>query len=137
MAITTMTVFVNALEALDITGITKTFQGPPRKIDTAELPAKWVQLPRASEGALTFGTHGGWPELVADLVIAYEPVGQSLQSANFQNTITQLDNVNAALRGAGVTDLGKSHIEWEIRQDIVEVAEVQFWAVVATVTARG
>lgn len=137
MAITTMSTFVNALEALSITGVTRTYQGPPRKLDTANLPAKWCQIPNSDEGALTFGTHGGWPTLVAEMVIAYEPVAQSLQEANFPATVTLLGSVNTALRAAGTTALGKSHIEWSIRQDMITVSEVPYWAVIATVTARG
>ena len=86
---------------------------------------------------MTFGTHGGWPTLIADVVIAYEPVAQNLQDANFEATVTQLDNLNAALRAAGATDLGKSFIEWTIRQDMIMVAENYYWAVIATITARG
>ena len=134
---TTMTAYVNALEALSITGVTKTYQGPPRKLETADLPAAWVQLPTGEEGALTFGTHGGWPTLTAELVIAYEPVAQNMQEPNFQNTITQLDNLNTALRAVEPTGLGKSHIEWTIRQDMVIVNNEPYWAVVATITGRG
>jgi len=137
MTITTMTVFVDALEALTVTGVIKTYEGPPRSLQTANLPAFWVQIPHGEETAMTFGTHGGWPTLIADVVIAYEPVAQNLQDANFEATITQLDNLNAALRAAGATDLGKSFIEWTIRQDMIMVAENYYWAVIATITARG
>ena len=137
MAITTMTELLDALEALSVTGVTKTFQGPPRKLDTAQLPAKWVQLPTVEEGGMTFGTHGGWPTLRAELVIAYQAVGQDLQENNFQGAVTQLDRLLTAFRGVAPTGMGKSHLEWEGRQDLVTVGEVPFWAVIAIVTARG
>ena len=134
---TTMAEYSDALEALEITGVVRTYQGPPRSLQAADLPSRWVQLPVGEEGALTFGTHGGWPTMTAELVIAYEVGAQNIQEPNFQNTITQLDNVNAALRGAGPTGLGKSHIEWSIRQDQLIVAENYYWAVIATITGRG
>jgi len=137
MAITSMTTFVDALEALSVTGVVKTYEGPPRALQTANLPAMWVQIPHGEEGALTFGTHGGWPTLTADLVIAYEPVAQNLQDANFKATVTQLDNVNTALRAATPTGIGKSFIEWTIRQDMIMIAENYYWAVIATIIARG
>lgn len=138
MAITTLTSFVNALEALSVTGVTKTYsEGPPRSLNTAQLPAMWVQLPWADDRPLTFGTQGGWPTLRAEIVIAYEVVAQSVQTANFTGTVTQIDNLNTAIRAAGATDFCKSGVEWEVRQDIVLVGEYQYWAVIATVEGRG
>ena len=45
--------FVDTLEAITVTGVERHFtQGPPGSLQDAMLPAKWVQLPRATEGAL-------------------------------------------------------------------------------------
>ncbi len=131
---TTYAAFIDALEALAITGVTKTFQGPPASLDTADLPARWVQLPKGSDKLLTYQTSGGWPTLTADLVVALSPNAQDTQAGNFAAQVAMLDAVNAALRGANIT---KSGLTWEIRAGGVKVAGVDYWAVIATVTGKG
>ena len=131
---TTYADFIDALEALAITGVVKTFQGPPASLDTADLPARWVQMPKGKEPLLTFQTAGGWPTLTADLVVAIGPNAQDTQAANFAAQVTMLDAVAAALRGA---DLTKAKHTWEIRAGGVKVAGVAYWAVIATVTGKG
>jgi hypothetical protein len=135
MAPTTYAAFVDGLEALTVSGVTRVFQGPPAALNTADLPAMWCQAPRGEEGAMTFlpGT-GGWPSLVVDLLIATEPVGQSIQASNFALQVQLLDALATALRGA---DIGRAPLSWSIRAVQITVAGNAYWGVSATVTGRG
>ena len=138
MAATTYRSFVDALEALTITGVNRQYtQGPPLgSPGVADCPFQYVRYPGSDEEfAIVFGEQGGWPELHADLVVCVEPVGQNIAPENFDDTVDMMDNVATALRGA--TCFTKSHVRWGLRQAIDTVAGQEYWAVVATVRGNG
>ncbi len=131
---TTYAQFVAGVAALGISGVARQFSHPPEALNTDDLPAQWVQLPRGQEHALTFKANGGWPRLRVDLVVAIRPVAQATSAENFTAVLTMMDAVSSALRGA---DVCRGVLEWSIRQDVVEVAGVAYWAVVAEVEGGG
>ena len=137
MAVTTYRSFVDALEALDIAGVSRQYtQGPPvGSPSTPDCPAQFVRYPGSDEHAIVFGEQGGWPTLRADLVVLVEPVGQSRGGENFDHTVDMMDAVAIALRGAPC--ITKSHLRWGCRQTIEEVAGQAYWAVVANVEGNG
>jgi hypothetical protein len=136
---TTFTQFVNALEAVVVTGVNRRYgNGPPQSLNSSDLPAQWVQLPRGGDTTITFGSLGGWPTLAADFVIAVEAVGQNVTDVNFPLTVSMMDNVMSAFTSAETCGLfTKSVPTYEIRQTVVQVAGIDYWAVIATVTGRG
>jgi len=129
--------FVDALEALSITGVSKTFtSGPPRSLKTAQLPAQWVQMPTGAEAAVHKGAPArGWQTLRAELVVAYEAVGQGTQPTNFDGTVDMMDSVATAV--AAATGLGKAAQRYELRMEEVGVGGNAYWAVVASVEVEG
>jgi hypothetical protein len=134
--VTTYSAFVNSLEALVVSGVSNRLaSSAPRGLNTADLPTQWVAAPRGEESAITAGAEGGWPTLKADLIIAYEAAGQDTGPANFVGTVTLLDSVTTALRGA--TTICKGSLRWEIRIAQVSVAGVIYWAAVASVEGNG
>jgi hypothetical protein len=138
MAVTTYRSFVDALEALSITGVNRQYtQGPPIGAPgVADCPFQYVRYPRTDEEfAIVFGEQGGWADLQAELVIGVEPVGQNVAPENFDDTVDMMDNVAAALRGS--TCLTKSKLRWGLRQAIDTVAGQEYWAVIATVRGNG
>jgi hypothetical protein len=125
--------FVDTLEAVAVTGVVHTFdRGPPASLADAQLPAMWLQEIGGTEGALAFGELGGQQTLRATIVIAVKPTVQNTQGANFDNTIDMMDNLMAALMAMGLCDL-KSRWTINIRETVIPVAEVEYWAVVCTV----
>lgn len=134
MTITSYTTFAGALAALSVTGVTRNLTTPPASIETADLPAMWPGLPRGEEPPFTFQTSGGWPEITCELIIAVEPIGQSTQSANYTATLSIMDALCTALRGA---EIGRSLLRWTINTNVqVVVGSTTYWAVVATVTGN-
>ena len=132
---TTVTAFVTALGDLAVTGVTKKLDEPPRALKTADLPAQWVQVPVIERMPATFQSQGKlWDTLRAQLVIAFEPVGQSTQAANWSGVLTLMDNLHTAL---AVSSLVQGRIQYTISQGIVTVAEINYWAVIAEVEAHG
>ena len=137
MASTTYRSFVDALEALEITGVVREYHnGPPSaQPETSDTPAQYVRYPGSDEVPIVFGEGGGWPTLRAELVVLVEQVGQSTQGRNFDATVDMMDNMATALRGA--TCMTKSHVRWSLRQIIDTVAGKAYWAVVAAVEGSG
>ena len=134
---TTYRAFVDALEALTVTGVTRQFtQGPPSgATGVGDCPAQYVRAPSGNERPLVFGEQGGWATMTAEVVILVEPVGQNRQPDNFDNTVDMMDALTTALQGASC--ITKSKINWSIRQTIDTVAGMDYWAVVATVEGTG
>jgi hypothetical protein len=130
--------WVDGLEALTVSGVTRRFsQGQPAALNTADLPAQWVQIPvpAGEESGLAFGGSGMERTVRADLVVALEPVGQSTQPANFDAAVSMLDSISAALEGDTAHELATGSPEWTMRLAIIQVAGNLYWAVVATAQA--
>lgn len=136
---TTFANFVDALEAVRVDEVTRYFEdGPPQSLNEEGLPAKWVQLPRGSDATISFNSLGGWPELVADVVIAVNAVAQDVNRVNFPATVRMMDNLMSAFTSAETCNtFSKVTPTFTIRQTIVQVSGVDYWAVIATVTGRG
>jgi hypothetical protein len=132
---TTYRSFVDALEALTITGTNREYtQGPPIGAPgVADCPFQYVRYPGSDEEhAIVFGEQGGRYELHAELVIGIEPVGQNTAFENFDNTVDMMDNVQTALQAAScITD---AKLTWTLSQIIDTVAGDRYWAVLARVS---
>jgi len=138
MAITTMRTFVDNLEAVSISGVTRLYsKGPPTQTNTPDLPASFVKLPRSGDGPMVFQNQGGWPTLRATLVIVVEPVAQNLQGVNFDAAVTLIDAIHTGMRAVTCGTLGKAEFTWDIRQGIETVAGVEYWALFVDVEGRG
>jgi hypothetical protein len=138
MANTTFRAFVDALEALVVTGVKKRYtQGPPLSLNSSDLPAQYVRLPSGGDSAGVFQQQGIWRQLQAFIVIVVEAVGQSTGPTNFDDTVDLMDNLSLALEGTTCGQFTKSSITWEIRQSIDTVAGNEYWAVIARVEGRG
>jgi len=131
---TTYAEFLNGLSALSVEGVARPFDHPPASLNASDLPAMWVQLPRGDDRPIAFQRGAYWATLRADLVVAVAAVAQGTQEENFAATVAMMDAVSAALRDA---DLSAGPQRWTIRQDVVEVAGVAYWAVVAEVEGGG
>jgi hypothetical protein len=132
---TTYRSYVDGLETLAVSGVTRRYTtGMPAALNTADLPAQWVQAPAGSDAAVARGTANYWPTLRADLVIAFEAAGQNTQPVNFDGCVDLMDALGAALPGLGI---GKTAPSWSIRLGTVNVAGSEYWAVMATVEVEG
>ena len=131
---TTYANFVKNLGDLAISDVYYKLDEPPVMLN--DLPAQWVQFPTGAEGAMTFDAHGGWPTFTAQLIVAYEAIGQGSQKVNFAGTVGMMDNVSNALRAA-VGTVVKGKLTWIMRIAEVLVGEISYWAVITEVTGHG
>ncbi|HFD38537.1 MAG TPA: hypothetical protein ENJ31_01620 [Anaerolineae bacterium] len=124
---------VDGLGSLVVSGVTRRFEdGPPAKLNAADLPAQWVQMPTGEDAPISVAET--WPVRRAELVIAVEAVGQSTNPANFAATVDLMDALSSALEGFS---LGTIDPQWDIRLDGVLVAGNAYWAAIAEVTVSG
>lgn len=122
--------FVTALSEMAVAGVGKRYSYPPASV--GETPCQFPMLPTGQEGAMTIGANGGWPAQRVDLVVLYMPVAQSTPDANFAGCLAVMDAVSEALRAARF-----SKMTWSLRQAVVTVAGIDYWAVVASVEGHG
>lgn len=139
MTPTTLTNFYTNLGDITVSGVTRLFDYPPTSLNSADLPSQWVQSPSVDEGPMTFGYHGGWPTLRAQLVIAVASFFEGIQSQNYSATLTMADATLTALRAVDVTalSLGKARITWTVSVGKVTVNETDYWAVIADIEGAG
>lgn len=132
---TTYRSFIDSIEALTVTGVTRRYtQGQPATLNTADLPAQWADLPRGeSEPATCAGDMTR--TLRADLLVALEPVGQNTRPTNFDACVTMLDNLHTALDGW--SDPLDGAPSWNARLAYVTVNGLDYWAIITEVSGLG
>jgi len=132
----TLRTFVDGLEALSITGVTRSYlQGPPTSGPvTADLPALFIAYPTLTGSRLTLGNQGGNGTLTAQLYILVEPVAQNMQGANYDATVAMVDALETALIAAACSIGGA--LSWSVRVTTFEVAGEAYWTVIADMEGR-
>jgi hypothetical protein len=126
--------FVDALEAITVTGVTHYFErGPPSSLTDAQLPAKWVMNVQGTEGSIVFGEQGGLQTLGAEIWIAVVPTVQNTQGANFDNAVDLMDNLLTAIRAEGLCTY-KTKLTANIVLTVRAVAGTDYWTIICTVS---
>ena len=136
MATATYTQFVDAVQALTITGVNRKHEEPPRNFNTADLPCSFVWFPSGDNSPLMFegATGREFRRRALDLIVVYDSTALDAD-ADFTATVTMMDNVEAAL---GSLSVGQSKPNWTIRSQLYnETAKRRYWAVVATIRGTG
>ena len=134
MATATYTQFVDAVQALDITGVNRQYEEPPRKFNTADLPCSFVWFPSGDNNPLTFEGGRAFRGRSLDLIVVYAETAITAD-APFTATITMMDSVESALL---TLDIGQSKPTWRIRSQLYqETADRRYWAVIATIQGAG
>lgn len=136
MTPTTYASFVNAVSALTITGVTRKYTAPPQSVGTADLPCSFPLIPAGGDQPIVFGTGGNVGHTMRmDFVIVYEPTAQNTNTANFSGTVTIMDNATTALRA--MTRPTQGAYSWTMRQGIVTIGNVEYWAIIVSLEGAG
>lgn len=135
---TTYVAWLAALAALAPTGVVRKYtDGPPASLNTADLPAQWLDLPRGENQIASAGAQGGDRRLFVDHWVALEPVAQNTAGANFTATVAMLDAIDAALTACDLTT-ADGPLAW--RSDgraFVTIAGINYFAIRTTIDALG
>lgn len=134
MATATYTQFVDAVQALTVTGVNRKYDEPPRKFNTADLPCSFVWFPSGDNAPLMFEGGREFRRRSLDLIVVYAETAVTAD-APFTATVTMMDNVETALLTLSV---GQSKPTWTVRSQLYnETAERRYWAVIATIQGTG
>lgn len=137
MAISTYAGMVEAIASVEIATVIRRYSAPPDSLNSADMPASFPRTPSGDEGPMTYQAQGGWPTMRAELVVCYEAVAQDAGEPNFAGTVALMDAIASALRAITPGTVGRGPVSWTLRQEIVSVAGIGYWAVIAAITAHG
>lgn len=134
----TNAVFIAAIQALTVTGVTRHYDEPPTSLNTADLPAAFPLMPSGALGEKSLSCWASNKTRSMGYVVAIEPVGQDTQASNYGKLAAVMDNMEAAFDGLEKSQGGSlaNFIEYEMAAEIFEVSGKAYWAIVATVNAR-
>lgn len=111
---------------------------PPQSLSTADLPAKFLRLPRTNRERFAFAIDGadahGTGMMTVEVVVAFLPTVQGMPEDNFNQTVQLVDHITKTFTKAKVA------ISWptvSCRVTILPVAGIEYWVILAEVTARG
>jgi len=138
---TTFASFVSSVGSIETPGVMRRYDHEPESLGEGDLPA---QFPRLPDGSIGYAP-ADCPEIeetrAIELVFCIRPVGLGTAAENFAETIEMLDYANAALRTwKFATAQNGMAITYELStagSAPVIVGDTAYWAVIATITARG
>lgn len=125
------TSFVAALSGLSVAGVRRTYNAPPVQLSTADLPALFTTLPQGNTAIDTLGGTTGLRSMSCMVVVAIEPVKQSMQLTNYTATMTMLDAVESTLKAAAASN--RVIDRWTLEATETPIGDSLYWAIVATV----
>lgn len=128
----------DALINMTVTGVSSNLSSPPATLpNTPDLPAKWTMLASADLNDFLWSCVDQNETISMDVYVAVEPFGQGTMLSNYDATITAADNLRTALKALTKDDTGFNFQNYTLRMTTAEEAEnINYWAVVATVTCR-
>lgn len=128
---TTYTAFVAALVNMSVTGQTS-LSAPPESV-TGKVPARWPMPPSGDAAMLVMGGDGYTRTMRVELRVAVQAVGQSTTGAEYTNTLTAMDNLEAALQT--LNDTAAYQMGWTFTMTMVEVGGMSYYGLTCLVTA--
>ena len=79
---------------------------PPASLSTADLPAKFLRVPRTTRERFAFCVTGadshGIAEMTVEVVVVFNPVVQGLSEPNFTETVKIVDHLTKVFTKADV-----------------------------------
>lgn len=136
----TFTEFVGGLADMEVTGVgTNLYWDQPASLNTAKLPAKWLELPEGDGQLMTF--EGGVATYVMriNLWIAIAPVAQDHYERRFRAAVEMMDRLSHAIahEDLDTDEIAISKLTFTIRQTEKTVAGIVYTAVHALIQGRG
>jgi hypothetical protein len=86
---------------MSLTGVTN-LNEPPRKLDTAQYPCKWVHTARIEEGKMRAKGVGGERLVSCVVVVAVGVAGQDTHAQRHAAMLAMVDTLNAGIKATGV-----------------------------------
>lgn len=126
--------YVADLATLSVTGVSRVYDHPPERINTADLPSLYVRLPAGENQSVTLTALRGLRQATCEVIIAVEPVRQNQNEPNFATCIGLLDALEDALADNAL-EWGVD--QWTMRVEVDFVGDTAYWLIVASVQGSG
>jgi len=111
---------------------------PPGSLETAQLPCKFLRVPRTTRERFAFCVSGasshGEADMTVEVVVAFMPVSLGLPENNFTQTCTLVDHLTKTFTKA---DVASSWPTVSVRVANMEIGGESYWVAVAEVSAAG
>ena len=111
---------------------------PPGSLKTAQLPAKFLRVPRTTRERFAFCVQGanshGEADMTVEVIVAFLPVSLGMPENNFTQTCTLVDHLTKTFTKA---DVASSWPTVSVRVANMEIGGESYWAAVAEVSAAG
>lgn len=127
---TTNAQWLSGIQAMSVTGVTKTYSYPPTSLNTADLPAAWPHQFDMNLNNIISSCSDLNKARTCNYFIALEPTPQSTQSANYEAMIAMVDNLETAIQALTVMEF----VTFTIRSVIVTIAGGEYWGLEAVLT---
>ena len=130
---TTIAAYVSAIAGLSVSGVNRQYDYKPISVQTADLPASFVELPEAGRDD-TYATtcDGSGKTRTVELVVLLEAVNQSNPEPNYDATVAMMDALETALDGYRTSsDL---LIDYGVTSGGRGLGDAFYWAAIANVT---
>jgi hypothetical protein len=125
---TTLATFADLYRNLALAGVTS-LTYPPLGLNTANLPAKWVDTVGIDEGQLRAKGVGGERVLRCRMVVVVCAMGQDTQAERWGDAQAMVDTVNA-----GIKTVAEDTTTWRI--NLVPLEDGAYLAVIAEIEQR-
>lgn len=140
MATVDFLTFVEAVAATAVPGVTHDFgMEPPGSLSTAQLPAKFLRIPRTTRERFAFCVTGanarGQATMTVEVVVAFMPVVGGLPEDNFTQTCELINNITITFLQE--ESIGSTWPTVSVRVANMEVAGTAYWVAVAEISAGG
>ena len=139
MATTDFLTFVEAVAAESVPTVKHDFgMEPPGSLKTAQLPAKFLRVPRTTRERFAFCVTGanshGEADMTIEVIVAFMPVAQGMPENNFTQTCALVDHITKTFTKA---DVASSWPTVSVRVANMEIGGESYWVAVAEVSAAG
>ena len=133
---TTFASLVTAISGLTVTGVSKTYTYTPESLAAEDLPAQFVRLPDGVMTAAPSNCYEVGKTREIELVVCVEPLALEMVSQNYDDTVAMMDYVESAIDTWNDSQ-SSLVVAYSVAALGLPVGDTNYWAVVATITARG
>jgi len=127
--------FLAAIQAMTVTGVARHYDEPPASIDISAGYCAFPTMPDGARGEQVSTCITQSKTRSIGYVVIIEATGQDTTPKNYDKLATVMDNLETAIDGLAPATV--NFVEYEISTTgNYPVGGSEYWAVVATITAR-
>ena len=132
---TTNAVFIAAMQAMTVSGVSRHYDEPPASIDIADGPAAFPAMPTSERGEMITSCVDSSKQRNMFYVIIIEGTAQGTQSQNYGKLPALMDALETSLDA--LTPSTFDFLDYATTTEgNYPIGDSEYWAIIATVTMR-